>query len=752
MRRLLLLLLLATTPTFAGPAMLSSQPLPLARVFASPALSGSVPRLLTIAPDGRHTAFLKPRTDDQQRHDLWLRDTATGTERLLADSTALSPQEAQLSEAELMRRERARLRGSRGIIDYQWAPDGKALLVPLDARLWLVPLDGAPRLLPMPEGALDPRLSPKGRYVTYVHNQNLHLLDLATNESRALTTDGGGPISQGVAEFIAQEEMARTSGSWISPDETRIAIARVDETDVKIAVRAAIGATTKVTEQRYPFAGTPNARVTLSLHDLAGKAAPLAIDLGPDPDIYIARVKWLDKDRLFIVRQPRDQSRLDLLQADLATGQTRLVHSTTSKTWVDLHNSLAAIPDSPDLVWLTETSGHRHLHRLRPDGHITPLTSGDWSVDELLAVGKTGQLLFTGFADTPLEKALYRLPLDGSSPPVRLSAPGHWADAVADRTGARALLTSSSPAQPPRIDLIDTTTAASTPLAAPSLADIPYAAHAADHVLPEFGTIKAADGVTDLHYSLLKPRSLKRGAKAPVFLEVYGGPGHSQVRRTWGPMLHQWLVRQGWVVFTLDNRGTPARGTAFRDAIHRRLGQPEVEDQIAGVTWLKSQAFVDPSRIAVYGWSYGGYMVLRLMTKHPEAFAAGIAGAPVTDWTLYDTHYTERFLGNPATDMAPYTASDTVADADKLARPLLIVHGLADDNVIFDHSARMIAALQKAGKPFEFMPYPGETHGLGDPVLRTHLWETIRRFLKPLWPDQKGLTAPKKAVDRISTQ
>jgi dipeptidyl-peptidase-4 len=750
MRLIAALLLLAATPSLAGPATMDSQPLPLARVFASPALSGSVPRLTTIAPDGRHLALLKPRADDLQRHDLWLIDIATNTERLLVDSTTLSPATVQLSEAELMRRERARLAGSRGIIDYQWAPDGQALLVPLDDKLWLVPLTGSPRLLAVPEGALDPRLSPKGRYVSYVHARNLHLLDLSTNTSRAVTTDGGGLISYGLAEFIAQEEMARTRGHWVSPDDSRIAIARVDETNVKVAVRAAIGATTKVTEQRYPFAGTPNARVTLAVYSTTGSTSPVSIDLG-DAE-YLARVKWLGPDRLFIVRQPRDQSHLDLLQADLTTGQTRLLHRTTSPTWVDLHNSLAAIPMSPDLVWLSEQSGHRHLTRLTPDGTASPLTSGDWSVSELLALTPDNHLLFTGFADTPLEKALYKAPLDGSSPPIRLSPKGHWSEAVADSKGTQVLLTSSSPAQPPRLDLIDTASRTSTTLAAPSLADIPYAPHAADHVLPEFGTLKAADGISDLPYSLLKPKTLKRGAKAPVFVEVYGGPGHQQVRSTWGSLLHQWLVRQGWVVFTLDNRGTPNRGNAFRDAIHKKLGQPEVEDQIAGLQWLKSQPFVDSGRIAVYGWSYGGYMVLRLMTKHPEAFAAGIAGAPVTDWTLYDTHYTERYLGNPATDMAPYAASDTVADAANLARPLLMVHGLSDDNVIFDHSARMIAALQQAGKPFEVMPYPGQAHSLSDPALRTHLWETIQRFLGPLWPAQNGFTAPKKAVERISTQ
>jgi len=202
-----------------------------------------------------------------------------------------------------------------------------------------------------------------------------------------------------------------------------------------------------------------------------------------------------------------------------------------------------------------------------------------------------------------------------------------------------------------------------------------------------------------------------------------------RVTKQFGPLLHQYLLQQGWAVFRVDNRGTPNRGTAFEGAIHRRLGFTEVDDQMAALAWLKAQPFVDAGRVAVHGWSYGGYMVQRLMTEHPTAFAAGVSGAPVTDWTLYDTHYTERYLGNPAIDKGPYTASDVTLKADRLARPLLIIHGLADDNVVFDHSARMIAALQRAGKPFETMLYPGQTHAIRTPELQTHMWKTILAFL-----------------------
>ncbi|WP_188945687.1 S9 family peptidase, partial [Polymorphobacter multimanifer] len=573
---------------------------------------------------------------------------------------------------------------------------------------------------------------------SFILDQNLHVLDLGTNTTRQVTQDGGGPVSHGTPEFVADEEMGRRTGNWWSPDDSRIAITRIEEKDVRVAVRAAIGAdSTRVSEQRYPFAGTPNVRITLAVHDATGAKPPVNVDLGPDADIYLARVKWLAPDRLVIIRQPRDQSRLELLDVNLTTGATTPILTSTSKTWIDLHDTLHAIPGSRDILWASEHTGHRHLYRAS-GSTLTPITSGDWSVDELLGVdAAAGRIIFTGFMESPLEKSLYAAPLDGSAAPRRLSPAGHWTEAVAAKAGRMALLTSSAPLQPPRLDLVDTATGTTTAIAANPLAETPYAPYAADHVVPEFGTLTGADGSTQLNYSIMEPKGLKRGQKAPVFFEVYAGPGSQRVTRRWGSMLHQYLVRQGWIVFSVDGRGTPHRGTAFRDPLFKAIGKVEVDDQIAGLDWLKKQSFVDPARVAVYGWSYGGFMTLRLMTKHPQALARGIAGAPVTDWTLYDTHYTERYLGNPSIDKAPYTATDVTLDADKLERPLLIIHGLADDNVVFDNSARMIAALQKAGKPFQVMPYPGQTHGIPDPALKTHQWRTILDFLAPIAPKAK---------------
>lgn len=719
------LLLLAGT-AFAQPA---PPPLTLDRLFANPPLLGTPPRLLTIAPDGRHIAWLQPRADDQLRYDLWVEEVETGKRRMAVDSLALSAAPVKLAEAELMRRERARLASVRGIVDYHWAPDGQTLLVPLDGDIWLAPLQGPPRqLTATPESEIDAKISPKGSHISFVRDQNLHVLALDSGQERALTTGGGGLVSYGVAEFVAQEEMKRMTGQWWAPDDRRIAIARVDESPVKVAVRAAIGASgTSVFEQRYPFAGTPNALVSLEIHQLDG-GAPVQVDLGSNPDIYLARVNWLNRDQLLVQRQSRDQKTLDLLLVEAATGQSRVLLSERSDTWINLHDSLRVLADGKRFLWASERSGYNHLY-LWDGARLKPLTQGQWPVDELLAVDEAaGTILFSGFRDTPLEKSLYRTRLAGG-PVERLTAPGGWTESVSDRKGSALLLTASSPDKPATVVLATTDGGPMQIRRQLSATDIPYAASLPAHAAPRFGTLKAADGKTDIYYALTLPPGLKPGEKAPVFMEIYAGPGARRVRHAFGTPLHQYLLQQGWAVFQLDGRGTPDRGVAFEAPIYHRLGFPEVDDQMAGLTWLKVQPGIDGGKVAIYGWSYGGYMVQRLLTTHPGAFAAGISGAPVTDWRLYDTHYTERYLGNPAIDPAPYEASDITRDAAVLKDPLLIVHGLADDNVVFDHSARAIAAYQKAGKPFETMVYPGQTHRINDPVLQQHLWATILNFL-----------------------
>lgn len=722
MRQLLGAMTGALMATTAGAAELS-----LEQVFASPSLAGSVPRALTLSPDGRHIAYLKPRAEDALRADLWVEPVEGGAPRMAADSLAMAG--GALTEAELQRRERARLASARGIVEYRWTSDGKAFLVPVDGDLWLQPLDGAARRLTQSaESEVDAKLSPDGRFVSFVRAANLWLIDLATGVERPLTTEGAGAVTYGQAEFVAQEEMKRMTGQWWAPDSRRLALTRVDESGVRVAVRAAIGSDgTRVSEQRYPFAGTPNAVVSLEIRGLDG-GAPVEVDLGPDPDIYLARVDWLSADRLVVQRQSRDQKRLDVLEVDAATGRSRPLFAETAATWVNLHDNLKPLADGRRFLWTSERSGMSQL-MLWDGARLQPLTPRGVLVDEVVALDEAaGLVFFTGFVDSPLEKGLWRARLDGRDAPMRLSQLGGWAEAVMDASGRVALVTWSSPAQPPQVMLVGRDGALLRFVSENRVEDTPYGPYAEGHVVPRFGTLRAADG-QEMHWMMLVPPGLAEGARAPVVFEVYGGPGVQRVRRAWGSLLHQYLVRRGHVVFVMDNRGSANRGVRFEAPLYRALGGVEVEDQLQALEFVKAQPFVDPERIAVYGWSYGGYMVLRLMTRAPEAFAAGVAGAPVTDWRLYDTHYTERYLGNPALDDAPYAAADVTVAAARLARPLLLIHGLADDNVVFDHSAKLMAALQAAGRPFETMVYPGQAHGIREPALATHMWMTILRFL-----------------------
>jgi dipeptidyl-peptidase-4 len=714
--------LLAAMPALAAD-------LTLDRVFQSPSLSGPSPRIPKLSPDGRLATVLRNRADDKDRYDLWAVDTATGQARMLVDSAKIGTG-AEISEEEKMRRERARIAGTKGITSYEWAPDGRALLVPIDGDLYLAGLHGSVRrLTETKETEVDARVSEGGRYLSFVRNQNLFVTDVASGRERQLTTDGGGTLSWGSAEFVAQEEMKRDRGYWWSPNDRYIAVARVDESKVPVVTRAAIGAEgTRLYEQRYPAAGTTNATVDLYIMAPNGSGKVKA-DLGENSDVYLARVDWTaDGKALLVQRQSRDQQRLDLLRVDPATGKSTLLFSETSKTWIKLHNNLKPLKDG-GLLWSSERSGFSHLYRWQR-GKLRQLTSGNWEVASVAGVDEEGRrVYFTGTFDHPDEQHLYWVSLDKLGKPVRVTQPGWNNSAEMDQTATRALIFRSNPDHPTQVYLADS--------GGKRLAWIeenrldpshPYAPYLDSHATPVFGTIKAADGKTDIPYKMLSPKR-EAGKLYPVFVQVYAGPSGGQVIRGWTNPLHQYLVDRGWIVFSVDGRGTPRRGRQFADQLYLGLGSVETQDQLAGLSWLRRQDFVDPYKVAVYGWSYGGFMVMKLLEKAPEGFAAGIAGAPVAKWELYDTHYTERYLGNPKKDPKPYKAADVLEEAGNIVDPLLIVHGMSDDNVVFENSTAIIAKLQAEKKPFEMMVYPGATHAITGEGRQVHLWTTIENFL-----------------------
>jgi dipeptidyl-peptidase-4 len=700
------------------------------RVYDSPSLNGLVPRLPKLSPDGRYLALLRNRPDDLNRYDLWAFDRQAGQWTMLVDSEKLGVGQT-MSEAEKMQRERKGIVDLKGIVTYDWAPDGKAILVPLEGQLYLAGTDGTVRKL---SGAgsdtLNPLLSETGKYVSFLRGNRLWVGTL-DGAAQAVTPAEGDLVHWGEAEFIAQEEMDRFAGYWWSPTDARIAVERYDDAPVGIVTRASIGASGTTTfEQRYPATGTPNVAVSLFVIDPDG-GHKVQVDLGPDPDIYLARVDWAkDGQTLYVQRLNRAQDRLDVLAVDPATGKSRVLFSEKAAAghWINLTDNYKFLADG-SAIWWSERDGFGHLYRFA-DGKWTQLTKGPWAVTGLTGVDEPShRLFFTGNKDDVLAPQAYAIDYRKPGAPERLTDPAFVNGATMDKMGKTLLVSRSSPSQPTQVYLADQAGKRLTWVEENKLdAQHPYAPFLASHRLPQFGTTKGPDG-TALYWKMITP-PLEPGKRYPVFVEHYGGPHSQMVTKGWGGALQQAIVDAGYIYFVIDNRGSSNRGVAFEKPIYRAMGTVEVEDQKAGAEYLKTLPYVDPDKIAIYGWSYGGYMTLKQFEADPGLYAAGIAGAPVTKWELYDTNYTERYMGTPQKDAAAYARSDALADATKIADPLLIIHGMADDNVFFENSSELIAKLQHENVPFEMMLYPGETHRSGTPKLMAHRWNTIMAFLK----------------------
>ena len=725
--------LLLAAATFAFPATaqtVTPQRLTLDRIFGNPALTGKVPRSAKLSPNGELVTLLRNRPDDIERYDLWAIDPTTSRARMIVDSKKIGSG-AELSEAEKMQRERARLSGLKGIVAYDWAPDGQHILVPIDGDLYLADLTGnVRRLTDTKTSELDGMVSEKGRFVSFVRERRFHVLDLTTMTDRAVTPEERDTASWGLAEFIAQEELGRFRGAWWAPDDSRIALTRVDESGVEVATRASIGAEKTTTfEQRYPRAGTDNAKVDLYLMNPDGGGLVKA-DLGIDPDVYLARVDWLpDASGLIVQRESRDQKTLDLIRIDASTGAATPLLTDRSGMWINLNDDLKPLKDG-SFVFSSERSGYRHLYRWTK-GRITALTSGPWVVDKMVGVDEaSGTLFFTADRERSVDKGLYRLDYRRlGAKPVLLTQPETTNAAVMDKSAHLALVTTSYPGQPSQVWLASGTGKRLAWVEENRVgAAHPWAPFAAAQVTPEFGRLTAADGVTQLDYKLLRP-VLAPGQRAPVLVHVYGGPQAQDVINSFVDPLDQYLVQQGWAVFAVGGRGQEGRGTAFQKPAYHALGGVEVADQLASLAWLKKQPFVDPAKVAVFGWSYGGYMTLKLLEAAPHAYAAGIAVAPVVRWNLYDTHYSEHYMGDPRNGRAAYEKADALHDTKKIADPLLLMHGMADDNVLFQNSTELMAKMQEEKIPFETMLYPGKTHAISGPNVSVFLYQTIERFL-----------------------
>lgn len=716
-----------------GGVMAQTKQLELERLFADPVLSGNTPRSLTMAPDGSRVTYLKGKAADANRLDLWQYHIKQAKHSLLVDADSLVSGAEVLSDEEKARRERMRLFAS-GIISYSWSKNSDALLFPLNGDLYYYELasNKAKKLTDTAEFETDATISPTGRYVAFIRKQNLFVLDIASGKETQLTTDGGGDIKNGMAEFVAQEEMGRMTGYWWAPDDSKIAFTRTDETGVAEVVRNEIYADEiKLFNQRYPYTGTANAKIQLGVITL-NDGSVRWISHGDDDDIYLPRVEWSKSSRYLSYQwQNRSQQLLELRLVDVNKQQQKVLLSETSNTWLNLHDDLHFLDNEQGFIWASERDGYKHLYYFDFNGKLQrQLTSGNWVVDELNAVNeKQGLVYFTGRKDTPLERHLYQVNLKGGDV-TRLTEAGFDHALVMAKAGSSFIDSFSNVSTPNKVALRAIDGRVLTWLEQNELSGShPLTPYHSGLNAPRFGTLQAEDGQT-MHYRLFAPETLAPGKQYPVIVSVYGGPHAQRVTNSWSPRdlyLH-YLVQQGYLVFQLDNRGSYNRGKAFEDPIYKKLGDVELRDQIRGVEYLRSLPYVAADKIAIYGHSYGGYMAIMAMFKANDYFVAGVSGAPVTDWALYDTHYTERYLGHPAQNAQGYTDSAVFPYADGLTGDLLIYHGMADDNVLFTHSTKLYKQLQDKGLMFDMMNYPGSKHSMFGQPVQTHLHKSITQF------------------------
>ena len=699
-----------------------------------------VPSQPKLSADGRYGSFLLPADDDRERLELWLVDTATAEANRLLRGDAGDASAAPETAVERDERERRR-QFAHGVTAYEWHPEGHRILFPAQ---------GAACLAAVPEGTVRPltapgtrqtsiRFSAKGSFVSYVRDGDLYALRVADGAERRLTEDGGGTVTNGLPEFIAEEEMHRFDGHWWSPDERFVAFARVDAAPIPETRRHEMDAEgIRVVPQRYPFAGGANAEVRLGLLELAtGATTWLAWQAAADD--YLARVAFAPDGALVVQAQSRNQRRLAVRRYAGEEWQELFVE--TAETWINLHDNVEFLEDGR-FLWTSERDGASQLYLYDAAGRqARQLSASLGRVNRVLAADDDHAWV-AGWRSDPTTQGIYRVGLHGTrSAEAVVVAPDWWVDGAMTRKAERGLgivrgagaaaqlaVFEKAPKKGVRRDADPEGRTTGRLIALPQRTAADIGAESVIDELPlasEFRPLPEPG----LAYRLTKPSPWQPQRRYPVVVHVYGGPGAQRVRQETPPLVVRLFAQAGFGVFELDNRGSANRSKRFEDAIHGRLGHAEVADQLAGVAFLRRQDWVDPDRIGIFGHSYGGYMVLMCLAQS-HAFAAGAAVAPVTDWTLYDTHYAERYLGLPADNPQGYAASAVAPRVADIDAPLLLMHGMADDNVLFAHSLALMDALQAAGRPFELMTYPGAKHALQERSVAVHRYEHILEFFR----------------------
>jgi len=675
-----------------------------------------------LTPDGEHVIFLRaqPRDPTLRLYEFTIAD---GSEReLLSPEQILAGGEEQLTAEEKARRERQR-QSLRGFTAFQLTKDGTRLLVSLSGKLYLVNRADL-RFTELPgQNWIDPRFSPDGRFVAAAKDRELHVIELATNRARPLTTGATATLSHGVSEFVAQEEMKRDEGFWWSPDSATLLYQETDESEVETRYIAnALHPEDKPAAFGYPKAGSPNARVRLGLLPAAGGTTTwVQWDAARYP--YLARVNWTNaRAPLTILVQNREQTEQVLLAVDPRTGGTSEILKESDPAWLNLDYECETpvwTKDGSRFLWTTERRGAWQIELRDAAGRLLrELTPTSFSLRGLVGIDETAGVVFARGSLDAREVHLWRFPLAGGPGSPLTRDVGHHGATIGEN-GQRLVHTFDRFNGTYGVDVIDGN---GRPLAVLRTVAEP---------MPQRPTteLTRTKSAPSFDAAITRPRKFEAGKKYPVILSVYAGPTAKRVNATIRDYLpDQWMADQGYVVVRLDGRGTPWKGRDWERVIKGNFIDIALNDQIAGLTALAAQyPELDLSRVGVTGWSFGGYFSAMATIRRPDFFRAGVAGAPVVTWENYDTHYTERYLGLPQAHPEAYRVSDVTTYADELRRPLLLIHGLTDDNVYFQHTLQLADALFMAGRPYELLPMLG-THMVSDPVVKLRQQQRVIEF------------------------
>lgn len=694
------------------------------------------PGLARFAPDGRSLTYLFS-ADGSLVRSLWRHDLVTGERSLLAAPLEQTTDEGSLSLDERLERERTRT-SELGVTAYAWAGGarGPTLLVPQAGRLFLAvgpepgsglrPIDGV-------DGAQAPLLSPDGSRVSFVAGGDLHVARTDGGAPARVTDDAEPGVSNGLADYVAAEELDRFDGAWWSADSRSLAFEHVDERGVP-AIEVAPGEL-----HHYSFAGGPNARVSLRVASMDGAKAREA-DLGMRPDDYLAQVLPHPAGGWLAAMLPRAQRSLRWHRVG-ADASTELLWTEEAAPWVNLDTLTRILPDGRILRG-SERSGYRHLELRSPSGELDRvLTAGDWVVTDVVGVSAArGEVLFVATRDGVTERHLYVVPLDGPQPavdPMRLSEAAGWHGFHAQPDGERWIDTWSDLEHAPSIS-VRTRDGGTIPIHAPRTT-----ATLERLEPPELIELLAADGQTSLHAAVYRARRDAGSVEpSPGVLWVYAGPHRQYVVRSWevtADPLRQYLAQCGATVAVIDSRGSEFRGVAFESVIQGRLGWNEVADQAAGVRQLIQRGVLRDGALGIYGGSYGGFMALMAMAQEPDLFGVGVAIAPVADWAGYDTAYSERYLGTPSGNPEAYQRSSALTHVGEVRGSLLLMHGTSDENVHMRNSTRLVEAFRSAGRDVELVPLIGQRHRTRGSAIHVREARTAAHLLRGL-----GLPVPEE--------